>query len=270
MADETLQTENSENTPERKPKKNFGNKISDGVKWLYDSAKKIFPQVKHLDEAFHSEDPLKITSTVLNEGGKLIGGDIGKAMRFGHGITNAVSSDNAFDGAAQGITSAMHYADFGKEGNRMAGNLSSGLHNAANSQKIDKKIRENLDKNIEAARRQYEFAQAVQKGEYDEVVALEIRRLQAANARRNIQEKHYTEPASDEYGNIQDIELATDINTLPASPSPQYDSENEKPLSDAEKLTALRTMPARTAAPRQPRPIQNTRQAVSARETYTH
>lgn len=269
MADETIHTENPENMPERKPKKNFWNKICDSAKWIYDSVKKICPQVKNLDEAFHSEDPLKIASTVMNEGGKLIGGDIGKAMRFGHDITNAVSSDNLFDGTAQGITSAMRYADFGKKGNRMAENLSSGLHNIANSQEIDKKIRKNLDKNIETARRRYEFAQTTQKEEYGDVMALEIRRLQAANARRNIQEKHYAEPASDD-GNIQDIELATDINTLPDSPAPRYDNENEKTLSTAEKLTALRTIPARTAAPRQPRPVQNTRQAVPARETYTH
>lgn len=61
MADQNPQEENSPNTSERKPKKNFWGKIGDGAKWLYNSVKKISPQVRHLDEAFHSEDPLKIT-----------------------------------------------------------------------------------------------------------------------------------------------------------------------------------------------------------------
>lgn len=105
-------------------------------------------------------------------------------MRFGQGLTNIVGSDNTHDGAAEGITSAMRYADLGKEGNRLAENLSSGLHQAANSQRINQKIRRNINENIATARRQYEFAQAVQKGEYDDALALEIRRMQAANARK--------------------------------------------------------------------------------------
>lgn len=269
MADPNFQEGISENSPERKPKKNFWGRVGDGAKWLYDSAKKIFPQVRYLDEAFHSEDPLKITSTVLNEGGKLIGGDIGKAMRFGHGITNIAGSDNAYDGAAEGITSAMRYADFGKEGNRLAENLSSGLHHAANSQRINQKIRQNINENIAKARRQYEYAQAVENGEYDDALDLEIRRMQAANARRRINENQYAKPADDEYDNIQSPETALDLNTLQTSDAPQK-SENEKPLSDAEKLTALRTTPARTSVPRQPRPMQNTQQAVPVREVYTH
>ncbi len=174
--------------PQTETNNNLWQKVKKVGNTCYDLVKKYYSPVKHIDDAIHSKDPVEITTTFLNEGGKIIGGKIGKTMRIPHAIKNIANSETNGDAISKTITTIRQHADFGEQGNKFAQELSNGFSAAGKQDRIEQKIQNNINNNIEKARQEYDFNEKLKKGEYIKQTSALLKNIQPRGIQPNTEE----------------------------------------------------------------------------------
>lgn len=153
--------------PQSETDNGFWQMIKRNCSKSYNFIKKICPQIRHIDNAIRSRDGIEITSVILNESGKIIGGTPGKFMRIPHDIINIANSENTYDAINSSINTASRYMNFGKQGNELMNNLSAGFGNAGDQERLDNIAKTKVNNAIKQAQEMHQAYQSFEEQNAD-------------------------------------------------------------------------------------------------------